>query len=76
MPKQQVPVYMICGFLESGKTNFISPMLTGEDFTADERTLLLVTEEGEEEYDLQGLMHYDVRMEVFDDKEDLSLIHI
>ena len=38
MPKQQVPVYMICGFLESGKTNFISPMLTGEDFTADERT--------------------------------------
>ena len=42
MAKQQIPVYMICGFLESGKTNFIAPMLAGEDFTADERTLLLV----------------------------------
>ena len=66
MAKQQIPVYMICGFLESGKTNFIAPMLAGEDFTADERTLLLVTEEGEEEYDEQALMHYDVRMQVFE----------
>lgn len=70
--KQQIPVYMICGFLESGKTNFISPMLSGPDFTADERTLLLVTEEGEEEYDPQALLHCDVRMEVFDEKEDFT----
>ncbi len=46
MAKQQIPVYMICGFLESGKTNFIAPMLAGEDFTADERTLLLVDRRG------------------------------
>lgn len=72
MAKQQIPVYMICGFLESGKTNFISPMLTGPDFTADERTLLLVTEEGEEEYSEQALMHYDVRMAVFEDKDDFT----
>ena len=72
MAKQQIPVYMICGFLESGKTNFIAPMLAGEDFTADERTLLLVTEEGEEEYDEQALMHYDVRMQVFDEQEDFT----
>lgn len=68
--KQQIPVYMICGFLDSGKTNFISPMLTGEDFTSDERTLLLVTEEGEEEFDTQEMMNYDVRMHAFEDKAD------
>jgi uncharacterized membrane protein YcgQ (UPF0703/DUF1980 family) len=72
MAKKQIPVYMICGFLESGKTNFISPMLTSEDFTADERTLLLVTEEGEEEYDPQALMHYDVRMETFEDQASFN----
>ena len=69
MAKRQIPVYMICGFLESGKTNFISPMLTGEEFTADERTLLLVTEEGEEEYDAAALAKRNVRMEVIDGKE-------
>ena len=72
MAKRQVPVYMICGFLESGKTNFISPMLTGEEFTADERTLLLVTEEGEEEYDEAELARRNVRMAVFDEKEDFT----
>ncbi len=70
--QEQIPVYMICGFLDSGKTNFIAPMLTGADFTADERTLLLVTEEGEEEYDAQALAHYDVRMETFDAREDFT----
>ena len=72
MAKRQVPVYMICGFLESGKTNFISPMLMGEDFTADERTLLLVTEEGEEEYDEAALSRRDVRVITFDSKEDFT----
>lgn len=72
MAKRQIPVYMICGFLESGKTNFISPMLTGEDFTADERTLLLVTEEGEEEYDEAAMARHNVRMEVFEDRDDFT----
>ncbi len=70
--KQQIPVYMICGFLESGKTNFISPMLSGPDFTSDERTLLLVTEEGEDEYDEQALLHYDVRKADFEEKSDFT----
>ena len=34
-PKEPIPVYLIAGFLEAGKTNFIDPMLTGEDFTKD-----------------------------------------
>ncbi len=72
MAKQQVPVYVICGFLESGKTNFIAPMMTGADFTRDERTLLLVTEEGEEEYDEAAMLEYKVRMSVVDDKEDFT----
>ena len=47
----EVPVYLFTGFLGSGKTKFIQDALEGEDFNAGERTLLLLCEEGEEEYD-------------------------
>ena len=33
MAQKPIPVYLICGFLDAGKTNFIAPMLTGEEFT-------------------------------------------
>ncbi|MDO4460713.1 MAG: GTP-binding protein [Clostridia bacterium] len=72
MAKQQVPVYIICGFLESGKTNFIAPMMTGSDFTDGERTLLVVTEEGEEEYDEEAMSNYKVRMSLIEDEEDFN----
>ena len=48
---QEVPVYLFLGFLESGKTKFIQETLEDERFDSGERTLLLVLEEGEEEYD-------------------------
>ncbi len=48
---ENVPIYIITGFLESGKTTMVREMLTDEYFTGGERTLLLVCEEGEEEYD-------------------------
>ena len=44
-------VYIVTGFLESGKTKFMREMLTDEGFSEGERTLLLVCEEGEEEYE-------------------------
>lgn len=72
MALNPIPVYLIAGFLDAGKTNFISPMLSGEDFTEDEHTLLIVTEEGEEEYDLEQLRKRDVRVEVIDSEEDFT----
>lgn len=45
------PVYVINGFLESGKTEFIRYTLEQPYFRIKGRTLLIVCEEGEEEYD-------------------------
>ena len=42
-----IPVYMIAGFLDSGKTNFINGILA-DGFAIEDRTLLLCCEEGEE----------------------------
>lgn len=47
---QEVNVYLFLGFLESGKTKFIQETLEDPRMDNGERTLLLVCEEGEEEY--------------------------
>ncbi len=49
---KEIPVYMFTGFLEAGKTKFIRETLEDERFNSGkESTLLLICEEGEEEYD-------------------------
>ena len=49
----EVPIYLFTGFLESGKTKFIQDTLEDERFASGEKTLLIVCEEGEEEYNLE-----------------------
>ena len=63
---QQIPVYAFTGFLDSGKTKFIQETFEDERFNAGERTLLLVFEEGEEEYDFSTYPYQNVYMEVLD----------
>lgn len=46
-----IPVYLFTGFLEAGKTKFIQETLTDIRFNNGERTLLLMCEDGIEEYD-------------------------
>ena len=55
-----IPVYAFTGFLEAGKTKFIQETLEDPRFNAGERTLLLVCEEGEEEYDSSLYPHDNV----------------
>ena len=63
---QQIPVYSFTGFLDSGKTKFIQETLEDERFNAGERTLVLLFEEGEEEYDLSTYPHKNVFIETLD----------
>ena len=64
-----IPVYLIAGFLDAGKTDFINGILK-DGFAAEDRTLLICCEEGEDEYDpkvLQNVFTYTV-----DDPEQLT----
>ena len=63
---QQIPVYVFTGFLDSGKTKFIQETLEDPRFNAGERTLLLVFEEGEEEYEFSTYPHQNIHLEVLD----------
>ncbi len=49
--QNDIPVYLFTGFLESGKTRFIQETLEDKRFNKGEKTLLLVCEEGVEEYE-------------------------
>ena len=63
---QQIPVYSFTGFLDSGKTKFIQETLEDERFNAGEKTLLLVFEEGEVEFDISTYPYKNVYIEVLD----------
>lgn len=65
-------VYIVAGFLESGKTRFMQEMLADEGFSEGERTLLLVCEEGIEEYDPELLKKTNTVMVSIESKEDLN----
>ena len=62
----QIPVYVFTGFLDSGKTKFIQQTLEDPRFNDGERTLVLVFEEGEEEFDISTYPSQNVYLEVLD----------
>lgn len=67
-----IPVYAFTGFLDAGKTKFIHETLQDERFNAGERTLLLICEEGEEEYDLSAYPYQHVYPEVIEDQDAIT----
>ena len=70
---RDVPVYLITGFLESGKTQFLDFTIGQSYFRIPEKTLLIVCEEGEEEYDQANLKKNNTVMEVIEEPEDFNL---
>ena len=58
MPEQDeylIPIFLINGQLESGKTTFISELVEGGQFDDAQKKLIIALEEGEVEYDRQLL---------------------
>ena len=67
-----IPVYVFTGFLDAGKTRFMQGTLEDERFNAGEKTLLLVCEEGEEEYDPAAFSGSNVHIEVVENQDELT----
>jgi putative membrane protein len=68
----RVPVYLITGFLESGKTTFLNMTLHQDYFAIDEKTLLINTEEGEKEYKPMELLKYGTVYEELTEEDDFT----
>ncbi|MBR6221824.1 MAG: GTPase [Lachnospiraceae bacterium] len=65
---EEIPVYMFMGFLESGKTTFAKETLIDRDFTDGDKTLLLICEDGIEEYDFEELKKRNIFAEYIDEE--------
>ena len=68
-----IPVYLVAGFLDGGKTNFINGILE-DGFAREDKTLLLCCEEGEEEYEKGALDN--VTVVTIEDEEDLKCSYL
>ncbi len=69
----ETPVYLFLGFLESGKTKFIQETFEDARFSSGEKTLLLVCEEGIEEYEtIKFVGAENVELIVVDEAEQLT----
>ena len=70
--ESNVMVYLMTGFLDSGKTQFLKFTLEQDYFQIDGKTLLILCEEGEEEYNPMEMLKYGVVIEKIEDQEDLT----
>ena len=68
----RIPVLLFTGFLESGKTKFIQETLEDKRFLDKERTLLIVCEEGLEEYQREKFSGENVFIETIENESDLD----
>ena len=69
---KQIPVYLLVGQLESGKTKFIQETMEDPNFDSGDKTLLLVCEEGELEYDPSRFAFGGVHVAQIEDKSELT----
>ena len=67
-----IPVYLFTGFMDAGKTRFIQETLEDRRFETGERTLLIVCEEGEEEYAPDRFVGKKVMLRLVDSEENFT----
>ena len=65
-----VGVYIVTGFIESGKTTLIHSMLEDKGFSRGEKTLIISCEEGIVEYDEKLLRENNCTLVQMDDKDE------
>lgn len=68
----KIPVFVIHGFLEGGKTRFALETLADEYFSGGERNLVLACEEGIEEYDEEALKDANATLVMLEDKSEFN----
>ena len=73
---EKKPVYVINGFLDSGKTSFIAYTIGQPYFQTRGTTLLILCEEGEGEYREGLLKETGTVLEIIEDLEDFTTSHL
>lgn len=68
----EIPVYLMAGFLDSGKTSFTNFTIQQDYFSDGSKTLLILCEEGEEEYDEKILKRHNTIQVLVESEADFT----
>lgn len=69
---KEVPVFVLNGFLESGKTTIIKEIIENNGNYQNNTTVVIACEQGEVEYDEEWCQKYGVHVEYIEKQEDFS----
>ena len=69
---ETIAVYLFTGFMDSGKTTLIKETLVENGFGIGSKNLIIVCEDGEEEFDEQELAKMNTSVVYVEDKEGFS----
>lgn len=69
---RQVPVYLLTGFLGSGKTSFLNESMSESEFAAGERNLCIFTESGRIQPDTESFGDEEVIIETVSSKDNFT----
>lgn len=72
IPNEDIPVFIINGFLEAGKTQFLRFTMAQDYFQTDGTTLLLVCEDGDEQYPEELLSETHTKLIQIEDISELT----
>ena len=73
---KELPVFLLNGFLESGKTTLIKEIVENNDQYHDGSTLIIVCEEGEVEYEEEWCKKNNITVLYVDNEADLSVDYL
>lgn len=71
--KKEVPVFLLNGFLESGKTSLIKEIVENNDNYHNNSTVIICCEEGEVEYEEEWCEKYQIHVEYVESLEDFTV---
>ncbi len=73
MRRKEVPVFLLNGFLESGKTSLIKEIVENNENYHGNSTVIICCEQGEVEYDEKWCKDNEVHVEYVENQEDFTI---
>ncbi len=73
---KELPVFLLNGFLESGKTTLIKEIVENNEQYHDNSTVIIACEDGEIEYDDDWCEKFQVHVEHIDSQDDLTVEYL
>ena len=69
--ENEITTYIVNGFMDAGKTTYIQDNIFRDFFHKRGKTLILVFEDGEEEYDCEKLLDFRTEVEIYEGGESV-----